>query len=1278
MRGTSPPPPVRPPPELLPLGSSELPWTQFERFTAAFVSQLPDVVSVHNYGTPGNAQRGIDVAATLRGGKTRVLQCRQWKSFTAANVKSTVKATKYKADAFVIAVACVVGVRARDEIKKHRGWELWDQRDISRKVRELPPASACSIVSLFGGSWPREFLGITGPLAFRRPSDFFARLLDANHLFHHAWTLVGRADELARLQAFMTEPRWRAAILSGPGGVGKSKLLHAFASQVETSASSVSIWFLEEGVPLDGDALSLVPPEPCVVVVDDAHRRDDIGLLLAHAHQRSVPLKLLFSTRPQGIESVESALTRAHFDTREVFSVGALGDLSSRDLQSLAEQVLGENYEEYAARLAAVAAHCPLVVVVGGRLLRDKHVRPELLEQNDEFRHAALRRFQEILVGEVANQIEPKLCSEILSLCAALAPVPMTDDRRITAASKFLGITPRQLREHLGLLEYFGVLVRRGSGLRIAPDVLGDHILHNRCIGTRLDSTGYARELFNAFSDVALTDLLRNLAELDWRMSAGAGGVLAELGEIWNEVNHRFRTGDAAVKRQLLTALARAAPYQPRRTLELVEHAMSAELTPDGNSGWRGSLVHVVQNLAMNVDVLPRCCDLLWELGRDDPRPTTNSIGHPMTVLADIAAYDLDKPLRVNEIALAAVEQWLQQPGVHGHVHSPLDVLEPLLLKASTSTRHDEAHRFTIRSFAVRGKGTDQLRARGLSCLADCARAESPRVAARAIEILCDAAGDVLPMYGRAIDQEERDFWVEHRLLALRIVTTAIGERPEAALHVAVKNTLAWDARRARPDVVRDRARAIIASLPNTFDFRLAKAVSGSFALSDTDDGGRDYERHAGAWTAFLRQTVRELVQQRGDPGAGAQLVDAALAGVVGSNAAQPGALLHVMADTEPTYALGVVAWIATHPSAAMAPHVASLLVPARAHDAAATARAARQVVETADPTLCSGIAAALGASAAELSDDETSLLAVLLEHPSSSVRGAALRAVGRLGAVNPTSALRLAAAVDIADNDELAQWLCALVDARHGIAPEALSATDLDRFLAKLESCRRLDCDAISSFLRAMVPQAPRQVVRMLIARVHREGLDPRSCKALPYEGLSKALLGLLETPEGLEAIRYIRDLALDPTDSHRFWSARLFRETVDGSGRALAVLDDWVGSRDPRLVRAIAELVGSCSPRFVFRNVLFVLNLLRSAAAAGCYEDVRQRLESLAISGSRSGPAGEPMPQDVELRNNARFVAGMLPPNARERSFMEALVDHAERNIRDSRERDREWLDS
>ena len=127
-------------------------------------------------------------------------------------------------------------------------------------------------------------------------------------------------------------------------------------------------------------------------------------------------------------------------------------------------------------------------------------------------------KFENELLGNITDKINKKQYRELLSLISSLSPIDPNNEEFMIFASEFLEIKPHDLLIMISLLETFGIVLRRGISLRITPDVLSDHILHNTCITNQGQDTGYAKKYFTAFWDTMPQNLLLNLSELDWRI----------------------------------------------------------------------------------------------------------------------------------------------------------------------------------------------------------------------------------------------------------------------------------------------------------------------------------------------------------------------------------------------------------------------------------------------------------------------------------------------------------------------------------------------------------------------------------------------------------------------------------------------------------------------------------------------------------------------------------------------------------------------------------------
>jgi hypothetical protein len=303
--------------------------------------------TAHRYGTQGQKQRGIDLIVQREDGEWWAFSNKRYKKYQPSHVREHIDETTYRADRYFILISGVASTNVRDEVRKYPLWEAWDAEDLSQQVRlNLDLEVARRLVDRhFSPIWRRDFLGLPAVGAFLAPVDYFRPLLDGGCLFHHDLPLVGRQALIDDLVAFGDAGRERVLVLPGRGGIGRSRLLREWAERLDSAHPGRAIRLLNEGVPVSLDALDDLPAVPCLVAVDDAHRRTDLGLLLAWLRQRPDG-KLLLATRSQGVDYLLTELTRAGFDSLQIRRLPPIEKLSKAEVRLLAAHVLGPGREE--------------------------------------------------------------------------------------------------------------------------------------------------------------------------------------------------------------------------------------------------------------------------------------------------------------------------------------------------------------------------------------------------------------------------------------------------------------------------------------------------------------------------------------------------------------------------------------------------------------------------------------------------------------------------------------------------------------------------------------------------------------------------------------------------------------------------------------------------------------------------------------------------------------------------------------------------------------------
>ena len=1291
------PPPVTYSPELLPLGDPNLPWEQFEAFCEGLISRLPDVKETHRYGRRGSNQRGIDIFADFENGERWAFQCRQWKRFTKTDATRAIQNTSYPADRFILMLSLGATTGVRDACNDHASWDVWDLGDISRRVHQLSMHSAVRLVEThFGPAWRKEFLGLHGLASLVTPDEFFRPLLNESDLFNHGWQLVGRSDHVRQAHNFVKSPQQKVGVLVGRGGIGKSKMLHAFAETFDAEHEGLSLWFAAEGMPFAQELADDLPFVPCVVVVDDAHRRADLPVLLALSLQRSHLTKIILSCRPQGVEHLRSQLIRAGFDIEDILDLPDVKELSREEVTELGRQALGTEFAELAEKLAAATWDCPLVTVVGGQLLARKAITPDLLERDRDFRHVVLSRFQDILMGKIGDQIDVSLCKSMLDLIAAVQPIRLDNEQTLDAEADFLDISRPGFRRNIDILEVSGVLLRRGYTLRIVPDVLADHILHNANLTSQGTTTGYADLIFDEFASLCPSEVLRNLSELDWRQRSSSTQTPDLLGNVWRKIEQEFREAPHSGRLQILQLLRHVAVYQPAKILELVEFAFRNPATqpedPDlsktdlfTHSTVLHELPALLRGICYNVDFIPYCCNLLWELGKDDDRELNPRPDHPMRVLADVGGYDVGKPFVVNQKVLDVMENLLKTLGIHEHAHSPLGILDPMLSKTGFSA-YSEGHKFVYRPFTLKKEAVEAIRQRAIGLIAACLSSDSPRVTLRALKSLENALLEPIGMFNQDISDEDREQWRSEQLEILAHIECLTNRSVEPVVHFHIKKVLFWHRNYNPSDEIRRKADAISSSIPESFDFRLTSELIAPYHSDDwvPNDDLKDhgYKQHQEQVEIKQRDVVSEFLKLYGEDAVTAYRILAERIQTINDAGIQsePRVVLGILGNSDPSFAAALCDIIVGDPVGTLSPYLQSLLSNVRTWDPERARTIAHCALKEGANVLCSGVALSYQSRGCADNSTERDVenISELLSHEDEGVRWAAIGAIGMLAEVHEREAIELARDVKIGDSDLLAEALCRLFYGGWGIPFEELTPDDIRAILTKLEDVNQVENYIINIFLVRASEIDARAVVRLLLNRIMKDSGNYHHYYALPLLGFNKPLTGLAGSPDQESILREVRDAFLSANPAFRYWIPELFREISLGfkSLSALNVLNEWINSGCPDNIESAAHLLLRAHPGFVFENVEFVSNLLERAHLARDETStiVGSYLTGSAISGTRAGTAGEPLPQDVALRDKALAVAGQFALGSPQNRFYDSLAKGAEATIRDQMLRDEE----
>lgn len=1277
--------PVTPLVAHLPLG--ELGEEAFELFSCDFVQALNPGVDVHRYGAKGHKQDGIDLYAKTPSGDLDY-QCKRHQEFGPTDIDAAVAATTRKALHHHLLLSRLASPRARQAMDKYPDWSLWDIDDISRKVRALPRDEALHIVDThFPNGWREKFLGIEEPSPWLTPNQFFQVLSDRRRIFNHSWTFVGRDDELKALLQVSRQDGVGAAIVSGRGGIGKSRLLRAWA---ERAVQVGKVVFLATNTDVSPKDFELLPKGAAILVIDDAHDRSDL-LSIAGAVVRLRPhMTLVISTRPYGLTRIQDNLTRAGvgYDADQIVH---MGDLQEDDAERLATEVIADAQGDarYARAIAQITKDCPLATVVGSRLVAEGRIAPDLLNNSEQFRAELLRTFRDIIAGEIGGR-NAEAVRDLLDLIVMIQPIDPTDPGFREAATRVLNNQRfEKINQDLRALEDAGVLLRRGRRLRVVPDLLADFIRaevsyddHNGL------PTGYAETVFAAVQNALATNLLINLSQLDWRLSAD-GVQAALLSEIWSSLERQFAEAKIYGRQAILKAVAKIAYYQPKQALAIAQLAMDDPVEEaEEESGALArrlgvpvsyrtvidEIAPILRYVAYNTDYLTDALDLLKALAQNDPRPSHRHPEHPVRILRDLASIEPNKPAAYNALIVDHVLTWFDEPA--SDKFSPFDVLDPILATEGQQAE-SKGYSLTLKSFLVKPDAVMELRQRVIDAAFQQLLESSLQKSFRAVETINHALEVPHGMGGKHISAVEIEPWEPGIVGTLdRLEYVVATNQLDPFLVVQIRTHMSSHARFDN-GATKVAAERVLQALPTTRDYEIARAMADGwgFTFERESSGRRDEER----WIQWRDQLAGDLLgeYEHNYPklihllhGYVVRLAEAPIQGKDYSP------FLGSLLNQSSNFALALGEYLVADPESPMVGAFGLVISVLAKADYPIAIRLANRAIETGNVVLARATSRAIGwlLPTIAVTKEETAIVNTLAQSPDVAVRCNLVRVVTRYGAENRAAAIDLLLSIRIDDSKDVADEVLGEFGPHGNFTLADLSNDDLEHLDEQLGRCASLEDYNIETFLSNLSSIFPERVVQLLMKRVEykeNQGTeDDESYKPLPHIHGNGLALHFSDTKAYEAMLRKVRNWAAVNTGNwmRAYYGANLFKMVSAGYDEAtLEVLREWIVAGEVKKLEAAVELLREAPSDLVFTKSSYVAMTLEHARKHGkaCFQRVSSLLFGLAMSGMRSGTPGQPFPRDIEQRDRSYELMVTLSPSSPAYGFYKTLHESAKANI-------------
>jgi hypothetical protein len=1093
---------------------------------------------------------------------------------------------------------------------------------------------------------------------------------DPGHLFDYNQTLRGRRRRVEQLNTFLNDPTKRIAVLPGRGGIGKTKLLRDWSG---STGSWVKLWVNPYGR-WSGYSPREIPDADALLIADDAHRYGDLAQLISFVSQvdSTRSLKLIIATRPSGTAFIDEALAR-EADESFISRFDELQEPGPDATLEIAKELLNSEHEHLAEALARVSEDTPLVTVVGGRLIARGEILPELLSNDEAFRKAVFSKFADECEGNLPTGGKSR--REVLQLIAAVQPVMERDERFADLAAVFLSLRPDQLWQGLDDLENRGILVIGRGGARIAPDLFGDYLLETASVGNHGAPTGFAETVFERFEETHLSNLLKNFAELDWRITQ-RNPESRLLDNIWSAIYARFRVQNAPARERFLREVKGIAVFQPERVEELVRIAMAEIATPAREWSFQRMktqddvLKEVPPLLGVTIYHEPSSRDAftrLWTLSQHDSDKIHN---RARKELKEAIGYHKYKNVIYNDRILAFAEERALDDSSYGGKFTPLSLMDELLDREVEDTGF-RRNTFSITALPVNYPVIRPLRERALRVVNRALQSSSPRVAVLAVGSISQVMAVFHPRFRNEASESEREWQDAERMNALDMVEARItgGNLPLQ---------LVWRLNRLLKDVqkrdgqlatIQERSAVLRSTLPLPEFFNLFDVV----CTSEYEDGviemgqvsipqsRRDQEQRA---YADLRQRYPEVAEQ-------IRILERILSQArdVDINPKQFGDVLFALCRDR-AFLEGVSEHLVNEQNSVLISRANIPLSEWRRVDPSEYLRYGQMFSQSSNLVLVRTVGFCVAGSPIENDPipEDVALLTLVAGRTEGYILGDVLFALKRLArsSIYSSVALAIFANMQVGNDEHLAKEYCDAVGA-YGIPVALFDAANVERVLQNLIDIEQLDTDAIGSLMAHVCGVAPLAVVRFFEARILRQeslsdGGVVTDYTALPYSDSWSSLGAARASHDYRAAVAAFIDLAkLFP--SYVLYLAPIFWHMAALDETTLSALDGLLHEDGDTGAGLVNDLLHKGPKGIALSHSTFAMHVLGICSGKG--EKVEQEARSvlyanvLYASGVRVYAGSGPVQPDRSHIAPAAALRDLWAPGSLAHTFYAELAN-------------------
>lgn len=1236
----------------------------FERFCDFFISALHPTADVHRFGGTGHKQDGLDIEAILQNGTICSYQCKRHKEFGAAKVGAAVRAHVRRSDKKVLLLTRIASPQARDSMAAHPDWELWDREDVAKRIRQLPKLEQIRLVDIF---FPGQRLALLGEVEagpWMSVEDFFSAFLRKERAFNHLWQLVGRSEELANLSDNIRDKDRLVTLLTGSGGSGKSRLLYQALADYQNAKTGTLVKVLSATEELSAKHLENLGHGEKLLVVDDAHDRDDLPMLFAYVANPKNSARALLSLRTYGLERIRLQAAAVLLQPPYTFQIG-LEPLSRQQSVELATQVLKEygGLESAAEAVSRYTLDCPLATVVAAQIVAKEKLHPELLSTEGVFRTTLLARFQQVIAGDLAQGKDREAILSILRVLALVQPFSPEDAGLLKLLEDTENISIADSNRLIKILVTGGVVFKRGLTYRLAPDLLADYIIEQNCVTENGASSGYAERVFAASPQSLVEHVLLNLGKLDWRLSSGNTASSRLLDGLWQRLRPTGEYGDTHFK-----AMTSVAYYQPARALQFAEQRIAEGRIPN-------DLPELVKNTAYNFEHLRRACECLWELGKLDERELNQHPGHAIRILKELCAVEPNKPVEYNAEVVGFGLSLLDCSDSWSGVYTPYDFLSGIL-QTEGHTTSSNGRTFSFSPYFVSQEAVASLRQD--VALAAIARLDSVRVdvAILSARALSDALRYPMGLFGVAVSEAGRERWTDEFVSTLESIKgKVLSSTLDPFVWLELLSSISWHAKFASGKTS-DAANQIFGLIPDSLEFRTTRAFVDGYGRLVEDP---DFETRQKEWRATIQHIASEIVGAFRTPEAVVQFMATMLTRVENTKlgmSASPHILFHELLAGTNSLANQVMEYALGNLESVIGRYV-PMALPMVYSENIGTGRAfTSRILASGSRELRVSLARCLGhiLESSSLGEYELDILQGLLSSDDQQEVAIAVGELRHVGSLDAARALELVRTANLCGSQYVADEILSLFKPFGLIPLELLDSGSVGVLLEKLFPIPILEKYWIQKFLASVSALYPLETLDFFKRRVEHaastEGYSYRPCNYGPY---------VREPLRFVDSAAYY-DLCKDAwswmrasnNGDHKFqyFASHLFSSVFPATAEQTLSFMRNKCSGDSLDISLIGTAIREADHNFALDNPSFAIDYLTAAKSHGstCLESATSALYCAAVSGDKQGVPGEPFPRDVEALKKASSILDSLPRFSPAYRLYDLIKRDAETNIAES----------